>query len=92
MDHWRALFPHDIFDLSYDDMVAAPKPTLERLLHFVGLDWDEACLASGSDAPVRTASAWQVRQPLFTRSSGRWQHYAQHLEAAQTLLRSAGSL
>ena len=43
------------------------------LLAFLGLEWDESCLAFERSAnPVKTASVWQVREPLHGRSSGRW--------------------
>lgn len=81
MAHWKALFPGDIHDFDYDLAVADPRPQIEALLAFCGLDWEAACLA---DAPtsraVRTASVWQVRQPVHARSSGRWRNYARQLE------------
>ncbi|WP_181008526.1 tetratricopeptide repeat-containing sulfotransferase family protein [Sphingomonas montanisoli] len=80
MDHWSRLYPDDIFDLDYDRLVTNPQPVVEELLAFVGLDWDDACLSQKpSEASVRTASSWQVRQPLHSRSSGRWRNYAPFL-------------
>jgi tetratricopeptide (TPR) repeat protein len=80
MEHWRSLHGEDIHDLDYDALVAEPRPAVERLLAFLGLGWEDACLAF-HEAPgaVRTASVWQVRQPLYTRSSGRWRNYRRHL-------------
>ena len=47
------------------------------MLAHCGLAWDEACLAfHEADSNVRTASVWQVREPLYQRSSGRWRNYA----------------
>jgi len=80
MRHWKSLYPDDIHDFDYDDAVLDPRPTIERLLDFCGLDWEEACLATHATRnPVRTASVWQVRQPLHQRSSGRWRNYADRL-------------
>lgn len=80
MAHWRRLWPEDIFDLDYDALIADPRPTAAALLEFCGLEWDEACLSfHEADNPVRTASAWQVREPLYRRSSGRWRNYRRHL-------------
>jgi tetratricopeptide (TPR) repeat protein len=80
MAHWRASYADDIHDLDYDALVAAPRAEVERLLAFLGLEWEDSCLAF-HEAPgaVRTASVWQVRQPLYSRSSGRWRNYARHL-------------
>jgi tetratricopeptide (TPR) repeat protein len=81
MAHWQALYPEDIFDLDYDRFVHDPRPELERLLAFCGLPWDESCLDfQGRHNRVKTASVWQVRQPLYGTSSGRWRHYAAHLK------------
>jgi hypothetical protein len=80
MTHWKARFGADILDFDYDAFVHAPRPTVERLLAFCGLDWEEACLAPERNATaVKTASVWQVREPLYQRSSGRWRNYARHL-------------
>ncbi len=87
MAHWRALFPQDIVDVDYDELVVRPREVVAGVLAACGLDWDEACLAfERADAVVRTASAWQVRQPLYTRSSGRWRHYEKHLDELRQAL------
>jgi hypothetical protein len=80
MTHWRSLYPDDILDLDYDSLVADPEPEVRRLLEFCGLDWDEKCLDFHDvEGVVKTASVWQVRQPFYQRSSGRWRHYERHL-------------
>ncbi|RVT92743.1 tetratricopeptide repeat-containing sulfotransferase family protein [Sphingomonas crocodyli] len=87
MAHWATLYPDDIFDLDYDRLVADPQPVVEGLLAFCDLDWDEACLSQKpSEASVRTASSWQVRQPLHNRSSGRWRNYAPFLAEVKAAL------
>ncbi|HEV2867528.1 MAG TPA: sulfotransferase [Allosphingosinicella sp.] len=87
MAHWKRLYPDDVFDLDYDALVADPEPAIRRLLAFCGLEWDEACLSfhAGTN-PVKTASAWQVREPLYRRASGRWHHYEKHLGALRRAL------
>jgi hypothetical protein len=50
------------------------------MIETCGLDWDPACLAfADADRPVRTASAAQVRQPIYTRSLDLWRRYEKHL-------------
>ena len=80
MAHWKALYGDDIHDVDYDQLVREPRPVVERLLAFCGLEWEDQCLAFHSgERVVKTASVWQVRQPLYTRSSGRWKNYERHL-------------
>lgn len=86
MAHWKALYP-DIFDLDYDALVIEPRPVVERLLAFCGLGWEEEVLAfHKAAAPVRTASVWQVREPLYRRSSGRWRNYEALLAGVRAAL------
>lgn len=87
MSHWKLLYPEDILDLDYDRLVSDPGPTISGLLHFCGLDDDPACLAGApGNTVVRTASVWQVRQPVHARSSGRWLNYREQLlPVAQSL-------
>ena len=92
MDHWKSLYPNDILDFDYDAFVAEPTPGLERLLAFLGLDWDPGCLAFHQlDNAVKTASVWQVREPLYRRSSGRARHYQRQLAPLKAWLEESGS-
>ena len=87
MAHWKRLYPNDIFDLEYDALVADPRPAIAALLEFLGLPWNDSCLAfHQAGNVVKTASAWQVREPLYRRASGRWRNYARHLDAVKRQL------
>ena len=89
MRHWKTLYP-DILDLDYDALVVEPRPAIERLLAYCGLDWEAAVLDfHKAAAPVRTASVWQVREPLYRRSSGRWRNYERHLDGVRAALGTA---
>ncbi|MCE9660365.1 MAG: sulfotransferase [Burkholderiales bacterium] len=80
MAHWKALHGEAIHEVDYDRLVTEPRPIVEPLLAHCGLPWDDACLAfHATPTTVRTPSAWQVREPLYTRSSGRWRRYERHL-------------
>jgi tetratricopeptide (TPR) repeat protein len=83
MAHWKTLYPDDIFDVDYDELVREPRPLLERLTGFLGLEWEERMLDfHARSGTVKTASVWQVREPLHARSSGRWRNYEKQLERA----------
>ena len=90
MDHWKEMYPADIFDFHYDDFVRTPEAHGRRLYEFLGLSWDERYLARPTRGQaVKTASVWQVREPLHSRSSGRARHYSEHLVALREYLAGA---
>lgn len=91
MAHWKALYADSIFEFDYDAFVQEPKATLERLFAFLELPWDDRCLEFHRlGNTVKTASYWQVRQPLHANASGRWRNYGAHLAPLQRALREAG--
>jgi len=80
MAHWERCYPNDLFELNYDAFVQQPAKQAARLFGFLGLDWDDRYLAPESRRrAVKTASVWQVREPIYTRSSGRAAHYRDQL-------------
>lgn len=91
MAHWNALWPDDIFEVRYDELVREPEATLRGLFAFLGLPWDPRCLEFHTrDNTVRTASYLQVRRPLYREASGRWRHYVAHLQPLREALLAAG--
>ena len=80
MIHWKRLFGADIIDLNYDHFVREPHIVAPPVFEALGLRWDPRFLGHArSGRSVQTASVWQVREPLYRRSSGRSQHYARQL-------------
>lgn len=91
MAHWKSIHASKIFDFDYDRVVRDAGPEVARLLEFCDLPWEDSCLSgSVGKTPVRTASAWQVRKPLHSRSSGRWRNYEKYLAGARAVLSQAG--
>ena len=89
MEHWHDVLPGRILDVRYEDFVSNQETETARLLEFCGLEWEDACLSFyETRRPVHTASASQVRQPIYTSSVRRWTHYQRHL---QPLLDALGS-
>ncbi len=80
MAHWHAVLPMPILDVPYEALVADQEAWSRKIVDFVGLDWDARCLDYyKTDRPVLTSSFWQVRQPIYSSSIGRWRHYERHL-------------
>ena len=80
MAHWEAVLDGRLLVLDYEALVADPESLTRAMVSHVGLEWDDACLRPHEVArTVRTASAWQVRQPVYRRSAGRAQGYKRFL-------------
>jgi hypothetical protein len=86
--HWERLSPRDRFlSVDYEDLVSDLEGTVRRVLAFLDLPFDRACLAFHTlDRPVRTASLVQVRQPLFTTSLGRGRALGSRLDPLRLAL------
>ncbi|MGI9385909.1 MAG: tetratricopeptide repeat-containing sulfotransferase family protein, partial [Methyloligellaceae bacterium] len=79
-DHWRDVLPGRMFEVNYEDIVADHEGMSRKLIEHVGLSWDDACLDfHKSERGVQTASAAQVRKPIYNSSIGAWRNYAKHL-------------
>ena len=74
MDHWRTVLPHGVMiDVDYEDVVNDLEGQTRRILDYCGLEWDSQCLDfHKTERTIRTASATEVRQPLYKTSVGRW--------------------
>ncbi|MFN4258996.1 MAG: tetratricopeptide repeat-containing sulfotransferase family protein [Gemmataceae bacterium] len=91
MRHWRHHLPMRILDVSYETLIQHPEPTIRRLLEFCDLSWNDRCLRfHETNRPIQTSSCWQVRQPIYHSSVGRWKHYARHLAPLIQILDPTG--
>jgi len=79
--HWRATLSADVLlEMNYEDIVRDQAAASRRLIGFVGLPWDDEVLRfHQSAAPSATASAVQVRRPIYSSSVGKWRHHAERL-------------
>ncbi len=85
--HWQQVLPLRMIEVEYETLVADLETESRRLIEFLDLPWEAACLDfHRTDRAVLTASSWQVRQPLYTRSVGRWRVYQAHLGPLLRLL------
>jgi predicted Zn-dependent protease len=89
MDHWDEVLPGRVLHVRYEHLVMEPETHIRFLLKHLGLDFHPACLAfHETQRAVRTASAEQVRQPLYRTGIGYWRHFEDQL---QPLKRALGS-
>jgi tetratricopeptide (TPR) repeat protein len=81
MAHWREGLPEGIMlEVQYEDVVRDLESQARRIIAHCGLEWDDACLSFyKTERSVRTASATQVRQPIYHSSIGRWRLHEEEL-------------
>lgn len=86
--HWKAtLPPHALLQINYEDVVRTPEAASRQMIAFLGLPWDDEVLRfHESPAPSATASAVQVRRPIYASSIGKWRHHADGLASLRTRL------
>ncbi|KPV95557.1 Sulfotransferase domain protein [Pseudoalteromonas sp. P1-9] len=89
MAHWHAEFPGEILDVHYEKLALNPTEEIQNLIAQCGLEWQESCLDfHKTPSIVKTASAVQVRQPMYTNSIGLWHQYEEELSELIKLLNS----
>ncbi len=81
LEHWRRTRPVKWLEIGYESLVGDLEGHARRMVDFLELDWDPACLDfQTTRRVVRTGSLVQVRQPLHSRSVGRWKNYESNLQ------------
>lgn len=91
MAHWESVLPGRILRVDYETLVQEPEARTRELLEHCGLPWQDACLSFHDNAaPVATASAAQVREPIHARSLNRWRRYGSGLDSLRRRLEAGG--
>lgn len=81
MKHWREQFPDAMLEVRYEDNVADVEGQARKIIDYLGLPWHEGVLEFyNADRPVKTASASQVRKPIYTTSTNRWRKFEKYLQ------------
>lgn len=90
MNHWHAVLPGEILTISYEDLVNDLPTTVESMLRYCGLEFEEACLSFHlNERAVATPSSEQVRQPLYNTALDHWKNYEAFLEPLQRAVEGA---
>jgi Flp pilus assembly protein TadD len=91
MKHWKKQFPGRILEVDYETLVDNQEASTWQLLQFCNLGWNDACLTfENNRAPATTASAVQVRAPMYRSAMQRWKHYEKEMTDLQRLLTASG--
>jgi hypothetical protein len=87
MEHWNSVLPGFIHNVKYEDMVANQEDETRKLLHFCSLEFSDSCLHFYKNKRrVFTASATQVRKPIYSDSILKWNKYKNELEPLYKVL------
>jgi len=90
MAHWRSVLPVAILDVDYSALIDDFDVTCRQMLGHVGLEWQASCQNYHElDRAVDTPSRWQVRQPIYSTSRGRWRNYEDMIGPLLSRLRAA---
>jgi hypothetical protein len=91
MQHWHSVLPERIKSVQYEQLVEDTEIQAKEIVKFCGLEWQADCLNFHEDkAAVATASAAQVRQPVYKTSVQKWQRYADELMPLKRILEDGG--
>lgn len=90
MRHWNAVLPDRVLKLHYEDVVEDLEGSVQRLLSYSGLPFEQACLEfHNTRRSVRTPSSEQVRQPISRNGLDQWQNYVPWLAPLREALGDA---
>jgi tetratricopeptide (TPR) repeat protein len=88
VDHWRAVLDDRVHEIVYEDLVREPNRVGQGIAEYCGLEWSDSAIDIQQNKSVSlTASASQVRRPIYGSSSGRWRYYRRQLEPLISTLR-----
>jgi len=91
MAHWHSILPGRIMDVAYEEVVSDQEGTTRRILAYLDLPFEAACLDFHlNPASTTTASAVQVRKPMYSSSLDQWRHYSDELQPLAKILRDGG--
>jgi tetratricopeptide (TPR) repeat protein len=80
MHHWHQTFPGEILELNYEDVVDDLEGSARKMLSYIGVEWQPQVLKFNElERTVKTASVWQVRQPIYKTSKAKWKRYQRYL-------------
>jgi tetratricopeptide (TPR) repeat protein len=91
MTHWHQIMPDRILDIAYETIITDLEAATRTLLNYIGLAPEDACIEFyKTPAAVMTASAVQVRNPIYDTSVDRWRQYSAGLARIADRLKNEG--
>ncbi|NHO65836.1 tetratricopeptide repeat protein [Aestuariicella hydrocarbonica] len=91
MDAWKSRFPENIYSVKYEALVQAPDQNIQRMLQHCQLAPERSCFEfHNNQAASQTASASQIRQPIYQSAAGHWKHFEPQLSSLKQMFTEAG--
>jgi hypothetical protein len=91
MRHWNEYLPGRILNIRYEDLIHDQETQTRRLLNYCGLEWQDQCMSFHKlDTAATTASAVEVRQPIYSSSVQKWTNYRAQLDSVEQFFRQQG--
>jgi hypothetical protein len=91
MNYWRACLGGTLCEITYEQLVKNPAQAGAKVADYCGLQWSEQAVQIENRSMVSTtASAAQIRRPIYSSSTGRWRRYERHIEPLRQALRRHG--
>lgn len=92
MRHWETVMPNRVINISYEALANNPETEIKRIIEFTGLPWNSTCLEfHNNKRTIRTVTAFQIRQPIYSSAIGRWNHYKRYLSQLTDMLRQVST-
>jgi tetratricopeptide (TPR) repeat protein len=80
MHHWEQVFPGEILTINYEDVIDDLEGSARKMLAYIGVEWEQQVVKFNElKRTVKTASVWQVRQPIYKSSKAKWKNYQKYL-------------
>ncbi len=87
MNHWKQVLNLKIMDVNYEDLTGSTKATIEKVLTFLNLKWDERCMRFYMNKRItKTASYDQTNQKIYKSSIERWKNYSDLITDNENLM------
>jgi hypothetical protein len=85
--HWESVLPNKVYRVKYEELTSNQEKISREMINFCDLEWEESCMSfHTTKREVNTASAVQVRQPIYTSSVNLWKKYENELEPLINIL------
>lgn len=86
-NHWKQLFPDRVITVDYEDLIESTEQKVKKILTFLNLDFDPACLKFyETQRVIKTASAGQVTQKIYKSAQRYYLRYGDSLDELAHLL------